>query len=223
MNALTSSMHRALPIVAVLAVLAALACDGKDTTDAPVVLRTDSMAGPMIGVDPMIADPRTLRGVDYSLTPDRYRGWTRAQRDLDALPVAVSTERLRVRGTSDADVDRFVTRLQADPAARSAIERSGLTVRDYVLTTLALAQAMDATDGRPANRLAGVPAQNVEVYTRNRDDYRRLRQSSRFRVTDDGDSDDDADRTAKVKDDGGSDDKQRGKGKGRDNDGDSQN
>ena len=165
-----------------------------------------------------------VRAVNYMLTSDRYRDWTRAQRDLDALPATSATDRLHLRGASDGDVERIVRRLEADPAARRAIEPSGLSVRDYVLTTLALAQAMDATENGGRTRLIGVPRENVDVYSRHRDDVRRFQRDARFRVVDDGDSDGDTDgqngtnrvkkddRDSDKKGDGDS-DRRRGKGR----------
>ena len=170
--------------------------------------------------NPLGRDRAVLRAVDYSVTPDRYRDWTRAQRDLDALPVSSTTDRLRVRDASDADVERMVRRLEADPAARRAIEPSGLSIRDYVLTTLALAQAMGATESGGRAQFAGLRRENVEVFNRNRDDFQRFRRDARFRVIDEGDSDDErlserSDRDSNNDSDKRSDkdsDRQRGRG-----------
>ena len=41
--------------------------------------------------------------------------------------------------------------------------------------------------------MIGVPRENVDVYSRHRDDVRRFQRDSRFRVVDDGDSDGDTD------------------------------
>ena len=110
--------------------------------------------------------------------------------DSAAMAASAATGTLE---SKDGDVERIVRRLEADPAARRAIEPSGLSVRDYVLTTLALAQAMDATENGGRTRLIGVPRENVDVYSRHRDDVRRFQRDSRFRVVDDGDSDGDTD------------------------------
>ncbi len=182
----------ALSVVA-LAAFAPCSDDGKSAVR---MTESDSAAlAAAAATGTVVSNDGNVRAVDYTLTSDRYRDWTRAQRGLDAQPVPSTGNRLRVNGTSDTDVERFVRQLEADPAARRAIEPSGLSVRDYVLTTLALAQAMDATDNGARTRLIGVPRENVDIYTTNRDDFRRLRRDSRFRVVDDGDSDRDTDGT----------------------------
>lgn len=141
----------------------------------------------------LVPNDSDVRAVDYKLASDRFRDWSRAQRSLDALPAGGETNILRVRSASNDTVDQMVRRLEADAAARRAIEPSGLSVREYVLTSLALAQAMAASENGARARLIGVPSENLDVYSRNRDDYRRFRRDSRLRVVDDRDSDSDSD------------------------------
>lgn len=182
---------RCVLCVPVLAAFAPCSDEGKSTVR---MTDTDSAAvAAAAATGTLVANDGNVRAVDYMLTSDRYRNWTRAQRDLDALPVTTTSNRLRVSNASDTDVERLVRQLESDPAARRAIEPSGLSVRDYVLTTLALAQAMDATENGTRTRLTGVPRENLDIYTTNRDDVRRLRRDSRYRVVDD-DSDGDSDK-----------------------------
>lgn len=190
-NFLSRSTAAALCVLA-LAAFAPCSDEGKSAVRA-----TDSDSAALAAAaatGTLVPNDGSVRAVDYMLTSDRYRNWTRAQRDLDALPVQTASNRLRVSSASDTDVERLVQQLESDPAARRAIEPSGLSVRDYVLTTLALAQAMDATENGARTRLTGVPRENLDIYTTNRDDFRRLRRDSKYRVVDDGDSDRDSDR-----------------------------
>src|SRR3954466_8431991 len=79
--------------------------------------------------------------VDFRLTEDNFAEWEAAQRNLDALPRSA----LASGGSSAGNpIDRAVERLESSPRARTAIERTGLTVRDFVLETIALAQATEA-------------------------------------------------------------------------------
>lgn len=115
--------------------------------------------------------------VDYILTDRNFAQWEAAQRNLDRLPrsafPAVST------GAPGNAIDRAVARLESSPRARSTIEATGLTVRDFVLQTVALAQATEAAQGgRPAG--AGVvPPENFRFVDRYRERIRRAQAAAR--------------------------------------------
>ena len=96
--------------------------------------------------------------VDFRLTEANYAQWEQAQRFLDALPRSAFVS---ASGTSGNVIDRAVQTLEASPRARTAIERTGLSVRDFVLETIALAQAAEASSGKPPGGVT-VPAQNVQ-------------------------------------------------------------
>jgi hypothetical protein len=102
--------------------------------------------------------------VDFRLSEENFAEWEQAQRNLDALPKSA----LPTGGSSAGNpIDRAVERLESSPRARTAIERTGLTVRDFVLETLALAQATEATaTTKPAGGLQIPPAnlQFVEAH-----------------------------------------------------------
>lgn len=115
--------------------------------------------------------------VDYRLTDENFAKWEIAQRNLDRLPSsAFPAQRVATRGNV---VDRAVARLESSPKARTTIEATGLTVRDFVLQTIALAQATDATlSGRPAG--AGiVPPENFRFVERHRDRIGRAQLAAR--------------------------------------------
>lgn len=177
-----------LPVVAI----AVAACNAGD--ERPVAMEVlDSAALHSQSAAGSLLDTTPVRALDYTVTPARYRGWTQAQRELDALPVATPAPAVRLRRLSDADVDRAVARLEADRDARAAIERSGLSARDFVLTTLALAQARAAVEGGDRVRYVDLPRENLRLYERNRDDYGRYHRDARYRIVDDEDSDTDED------------------------------
>ncbi len=115
--------------------------------------------------------------VDYKLTDENFAKWEIAQRNLDRLPgSAFPAQRVAARGNV---IDRAVARLESSPKARTTIEATGLTVRDFVLQTIALAQATEAVQGgRPAG--AGiVPPENFRFVERHRERIGRAQLAAR--------------------------------------------
>jgi hypothetical protein len=115
--------------------------------------------------------------VDYKLTDANFAQWEIAQRNLDRLPSSAFPARQVSRGGNV--IDRAVARLESSPKARTTIEATGLTVRDFVLQTIALAQATEAVQGgRPAG--AGiVPPENFRFVERHRDRIGRAQLAAR--------------------------------------------
>jgi uncharacterized protein (DUF1778 family) len=97
--------------------------------------------------------------VDFRLTEENFAEWEAAQRNLDALPRSA----IPSGGSSAADpIDRAVERLESSPRARTAIERTGLTVRDFVLETIALAQATEALATANSSSTGRIPPENLQ-------------------------------------------------------------
>jgi hypothetical protein len=86
-----------------------------------------------------------VEALNYEVTPERYQRWLAAQRALDAIAGLPEPPGLEASRVTDADVDRAVRYLESDPRARAALARAGVSARDYVLTTLALDQALVAS------------------------------------------------------------------------------
>lgn len=83
--------------------------------------------------------------VEFTLNEDIFRKWEIAQGNLEKLP---SEELDRVPDPGGKDpVARGIQRLEGSPRARRAIESAGLSVRNFVLATVALAQAVKASRG----------------------------------------------------------------------------
>jgi hypothetical protein len=96
--------------------------------------------------------------VEFTLNEDIFRKWEQAQANLEQLP-SEELERAPDPGGSDP-VTRGIRRLEASPRARRAIESAGLSVRNFVLATVALAQAVKASrSGVPPT--VGAIASNV--------------------------------------------------------------
>lgn len=102
--------------------------------------------------------------VDFRLTDDNFAQWEDAQSSLDDIPRSEIGTGAPAHGTA---VDRAVARLESSASARSAIERAGLSVREFVLETIALAQAVAAETGNLQNATP-IPPENFEFVQRYR-------------------------------------------------------
>jgi len=100
--------------------------------------------------------------INFRLTEENYAQWEQAQRFLDAVPRSAFASASGARGNA---IDRAVETLEASPRARTAIERTGLSVRDFVLETIALAQAAEARSGKAPGGVA-VPPENIQFVQR---------------------------------------------------------
>jgi len=100
--------------------------------------------------------------VDFRITEENYTEWEKAQSFLDALPRSAFAS---AEGTSGNPIDRAVATLESSPRARTAIERTGLSVQDFVLETIALAQAAEANAGKPPGGVS-VPPENLQFVQR---------------------------------------------------------
>jgi hypothetical protein len=135
--------------------------------------------------------------VDYRLTSELYRKWLAAQenlnRDVGGSDRVLSTSRISVTQPTPERIDALVGGLERNERTRRAIESAGLSVRDYVLTTIALYQAL-----QPPRRttVAQLNPDNVQFVSHNRDEILRIRNASQFQIADcdeDFDHDGDAD------------------------------
>lgn len=162
--------------------------------------------------------------VGFALSPEIFQKWRVAQTNLDNEPayaaLEIPAERIDLRRPSDESIDRVSDRLAGNPQVKSAIERSGLSVKDYVLATIAMNQAMLAD---ASTETSPTFLRNRDIATANRDEIRRSRNSSRFAFDEggrsgDSDSDGDSDRNRDSDKNADSDNKDRGDRKDRDSD-----
>ena len=154
-------MHLTLSRAGALAVLA-LAVAACKRSDAP----SDPLASSLI-FDNGSAEARQALAttVDFRLTEDNFARWEEAQNNLDDLPR--SAIQSGVASGRNA-VDRAVARLESSPRARTAIERTGLSVRDFVLETIALAQASEAVETGKSTSATPIPSDNFQFVQRYR-------------------------------------------------------
>jgi hypothetical protein len=115
--------------------------------------------------------------VDFIIDDDNFAHWEEAQNNLDDVP------RSDIPAISLAwgnPVDRAVARLESSPLARRAIESAALSVREFVLATIALAQASEAAQtGRSMSR-GPIPPENLEFAQRYYARVLRSRSESRM-------------------------------------------
>jgi hypothetical protein len=124
-----------------LILLAALAsCRDADSASGDV----DTALLHRAGGDVMLADGGRLA---YEITSDRYRQWETARRALRAAKIGLSMQIDPLRVT-ESEIQRAVGLFERNRKARGLIESTGMSVRDYVLTTLALEQQMAVASGK---------------------------------------------------------------------------
>ena len=138
--------------------------------DSALISRNTDLA---LGDRPVVATNTT----ELKLDDDRYRQWTIAQQRLDALGPIDAPVRLTSLNPSPADIDRTVAFLESRPDTRDALAASGLSARDYVLTTLALAQASGTT-------IDSAETDNERFISQHRTDFDERVSRARFRVVD---------------------------------------
>ena len=131
---------RTRQVLALLVVAGLAACRGSSNASGDV----DTALLHRSGGDVMLADGGRI---DYEITSDRYRQWETARRALRAQKIGL-TMRLDPLRVTEADIQRAVTFFERNGKARRLIEGTGMSVRDYVLTTLALEQQMAVASGR---------------------------------------------------------------------------
>ena len=159
-----------MPAVAVLVLLALASCkkDSGPSSDNQVASLLFDATSPE--AREALATP-----ISFRITEANYAQWEQAQRFLDALPRSALAG---ASGVSGNVIDRAVARLESSPRARTAIERTGLSVQDFVLETLALAQAAEAETGKAPGGVT-VPPENVQFVLRYRSRILQARAEAR--------------------------------------------
>ena len=79
---------------------------------------------------------------DFRITSEKYKQWDAAQRGISKRIAARFGAILRPDAPTERSIASAVTYLQGQAGARQAIESAGLSVRDFVVMTVALEQEM---------------------------------------------------------------------------------
>jgi hypothetical protein len=90
-----------------------------------------------------------VAALNYEVTPDRYQRWVAAQQALDAIPDMPAPPKIDPMRLDESEIRRAVQYLERNEQARAALARAGITARDYVLTTVALDQALVTASTTP--------------------------------------------------------------------------
>lgn len=154
---MTHSPIWSMPAVAAVMLLALVSC--KKDSAAPSGNQFTSL---LFDATSPAAREALATPVSFRLTESNYAQWEQAQRFLDAVPRSALASGSGGHGSA---IDRAVETLEASPRARTAIERTGLSVRDFVLETIALAQAAEAGTGKPPGGVS-VPPENLQFVQR---------------------------------------------------------
>lgn len=79
---------------------------------------------------------------DYTITSDRYKQWDAARKGFSRSVSARFGDILNPAAPTERTIQRAITYLEGQQAVRASIERAGMTVRDFVMMTVALEQQM---------------------------------------------------------------------------------
>lgn len=86
-----------------------------------------------------VAGDSSYRVLDYEVTSERYRRWIAAHRALEGVEIGEPVS-VDLRNLTESDIERVEESLERHAAAKKSIEGAGMSVQDFVLTTIALAQ-----------------------------------------------------------------------------------
>ena len=86
--------------------------------------------------------------LEFSITSESYKKWYRAHQGLDRRIASRFGALLQPASPSERNIDRAVEYLESEPKARDAIESAGMSIREFVVTTVALEQEMRVASER---------------------------------------------------------------------------
>ncbi|HJP87353.1 MAG TPA: hypothetical protein VJ852_15275 [Gemmatimonadaceae bacterium] len=154
---MTHSPIRSVPAIAAAVLLTVAGCKKENAPPSG-----NQFASLLFDASSPAAREALATPIDFRLTESNYAQWERAQQFLDAVP---RSDFASATGGNGNAIDRAVATLEASPRARTAIERTGLSVRDFVLETIALAQAAEAVTAKASGDVR-VPPENVQFVQR---------------------------------------------------------
>lgn len=89
--------------------------------------------------------------LQFAITSERYKQWEAARGALRSNVVSRFGALLQPKSPTEATIGRATAFLEADVPSREAIQRTGMSVKDFVLMTVALEQEMRVASGAGAS------------------------------------------------------------------------
>ena len=108
-----------------------------------------------------LTDGETL---SFTITSERYKAWDAAKDGLDGRIASRYGAILQPGSPSRRNIEKAVQYLESEPSAKAAIERAGMSVRDFVVTTVALEQEMKLASARGEIPPDTMPAPAYQPY-----------------------------------------------------------
>lgn len=88
--------------------------------------------------------------LEFRITSDQYKRWDRARKGIGKDAAAQFGAILHPSAPSARSIDEAVSFLEGQPSAKGSIEKAGMSVRGFVVMTVALEQEMRLASGQPA-------------------------------------------------------------------------
>jgi hypothetical protein len=142
-------------LIRVLSVLVCVACfdrgERHERADKPA--QSDAQLYSSAG-EVRLTDGGSLQ---FTITSEKYKQWYAAQQGFDKRIKSRFGALLQPASPSERTIARAVEYLQGEPRARDAIQRAGMSVRDFVVTTVALEQEMRVASESRAPAVDSMP------------------------------------------------------------------
>ena len=128
-----------------LSCLLVAACRQDRTADDSPRLRPGEAGWTESSGEVSLTDGETL---SFTITSERYKAWDAARQGIDQRIASRYGALLQAASPSRRNIERAVQYLESEPAAVASIQRAGMSVRDFVVTTVALEQEMRLASAR---------------------------------------------------------------------------
>jgi hypothetical protein len=156
-NTRSGALHRLTPVCAIL--LSVAACS-HDKSPAPAATAQDSAsatpaAAPTpdpVGLVPLPEDQATKDLASYRLTLPMLQRWAQAQNAVDSATNANPQLFESMKKAAPRTLDEMISVIGAQAPIRDALKRHGFTVHDYVLTMIAMNQAINGYQRKAAGQ-----------------------------------------------------------------------
>lgn len=152
----TSPPRRLTTFSALLVMGATLACYQEKPAPADKAKSSAATAASALGLQPVPASHDTaIREIDrFALTTDGLQRLAAAKRNVSVLYSRDPGIDARMRGgTAPRNLDEMAERINAEPAMKAALQQAGLSARDYMISMVALQQAVKGYQLKQSGKL----------------------------------------------------------------------